>query len=122
MKNRKYISVADFNAPFDGAHFLQGLGSVGYNTKQGIFGPGGHGGGIFQTTVSGLGNWPNGRSYWSTAQFRSPYANGYFQDNTLLGIEEMNVPLRQIPTWMYALAGFSLLLLARKAYKKGQKK
>lgn len=27
-----------------------------FNTKQGVFGPGGHGGGIFQTTVSGLGN------------------------------------------------------------------
>lgn len=33
---------------------VAGLGS--YDTKQGIFGPGGHGGGIFQTTVSGLGN------------------------------------------------------------------
>lgn len=32
---------------------VNGLGS--FNTKQGIFGPGGHGGGIFQTTVSGLG-------------------------------------------------------------------
>lgn len=32
---------------------VAGLGS--FNTKQGIFGPGGHGGGIFQTTVSGLG-------------------------------------------------------------------
>lgn len=26
-----------------------------FNTQQGIFGPGGHGGGIFQTTVQGLG-------------------------------------------------------------------
>lgn len=32
---------------------VSGLGS--WDTKQGIFGPGGHGGGIFQTTVSGLG-------------------------------------------------------------------
>ena len=30
-----------------------------FNAKQGIFGPGGHGGGIFQTTVSGLGS-PDG--------------------------------------------------------------
>ena len=27
-----------------------------FNTKQGVFGPGGHGGGIFQTTVNGLGH------------------------------------------------------------------
>jgi hypothetical protein len=32
---------------------VAGLGT--FNTKQGVFGPGGHGGGIFQTTVSGLG-------------------------------------------------------------------
>ena len=28
---------------------------LGYQVQQGIFGPGGHGGGIFQTTVAGLG-------------------------------------------------------------------
>jgi len=30
-----------------------------FNAKNGVFGPGGHGGGIFQTTVSGLGS-PDG--------------------------------------------------------------
>jgi hypothetical protein len=34
---------------------ISGLGAPVYNTKEGIFGPGGHGGGIFQTTISGLG-------------------------------------------------------------------
>lgn len=33
---------------------VNGLGH--FNTKQGVFGPGGHGGGIFQTTVNGLGS------------------------------------------------------------------
>lgn len=56
MSKRQYISTAHFNAPFEGAHYLSGLGSALFNTKQGVFGPGGHGGGIFQTTVDGLGN------------------------------------------------------------------
>lgn len=30
---------------------VSGLGALRYGTKQGIFGPGGHGGGIFQTTL-----------------------------------------------------------------------
>lgn len=158
--DRLYISTADFNAPYDGAQYLQGLGALAYDTKQGNFGPGGHGGGIFQTTVSGvghvapgpmstqgragrgvsvfgpvnipaapgvsgLGKWPTGRSYWSTANFRAPYDEGYFQDNDLMGlgsIEDVKVVLRQIPTWAYLLAGAGASYAAWKGYKKGKKK
>lgn len=91
--NRQYISTADFNAPFDGAHYLQGLGA-----------------------------WPRGRSYWSVANFRAPYDDGYFQDNTLMGLgtlkEDMTVVLRQIPTWGYVAAGLGLSYLAYKGYNK----
>lgn len=91
--NRLYISVADQYAPFDGAHYLQGLGS-----------------------------WPTGRSYWSTADFRAPYQNGYFQDNTLLGLgsikEDLTVVMRQIPTWAFLLGGAGLSYLAYKKYTK----
>lgn len=123
MSKRQYISTAHFNAPFEGAHYLSGLGT--YNTKQGIFGPGGHGGGIFQTTVDGLGaapSWPKGRSYWSTAHFRAPYDHfGYFQDNNLMGLgNSASVVLRQVPTWAYAVAGIALLYGASKAFKRGR--
>jgi hypothetical protein len=40
---------------------------------------------VFRGT-SGLGEWPQGRSYWSTANFRAPYDHGYFQDNNLMGL------------------------------------
>lgn len=116
MTNRLYISTADFNAPFDAAN-LSGLGCA-VDTGRGIFGPGGHGGGIFQTTVSGLGNWPKGRSYWSIASFRAPYANGYFQDNNLMGLDDVKIAMRQVPTWAYAAGGASLLYLAWKKYGK----
>lgn len=86
---RLYISVADQFAPFDGAHFL-----------------------------SGLGAWPTGRSYWSTAHFRSPYDQGYYQDNNLSGFsEDVQVVLRQVPTAVYALGGLGLLYLGYKAYQ-----
>lgn len=91
MTKRHYISVADFNAPFDGAHYLQGLG-----------------------------DWPKGRSYWSTANFRAPYANGYFQDNNLMGLgsfkEDISVVFRQVPTWAYIVGGLGLSYLAYKGY------
>lgn len=129
--DRVYISTADFNAPYDGAHYLQGVGAVQFNAKEGIFGPGGHGGGIFQTTVSGVGaapsemqSWPKGRSYWSTANFRAPYDQGYFQDNDLMGLgsmQDVQVVLRQVPTWAYALAGVAAAYLAWKAHKKGKR-
>jgi hypothetical protein len=122
--DRLYISTADFNAPYDGAHFLQGVGAVAYDPKGGVFGPGGHGGGIFQTTVSGLGAWPKGRSYWSTANFRAPYDQGYFQDNNLMGLgsmEDVKVVLRQVPTWAYLVAGGAASFVAWKAYQKGKK-
>lgn len=118
--DRVYISTADFNAPYDGAHFLSGLGGPAYNVKEGIFGPGGHGGGIFQTTVQGLGAWPKGRSYWSTANFRAPYNQGYFQDNNLMGIEDMKIVLRQVPTWAYAGVGALAMIIAYKKYKKAK--
>jgi hypothetical protein len=96
MTNRQYISTADFNAPFDGAHYL-----------------------------SGLGAWPTGRSYWSTANFRAPYDHGYFQDNNLMGLgsvkEDMQVVLRQIPTWAYAVGGLGLTYLAYKGYNRKKK-
>lgn len=123
MSKRQYISTAHFNAPFEGAQFIHGLGR--YNTKQGVFGPGGHGGGIFQTTVSGLGaapSFPKGRSYLSTAHFRAPYDSfGYFQDNNLMGIDSTKVVLRQIPTWVYAVGGGLLLLGAYKSFNKAKK-
>lgn len=119
MTKRLYISTADFNAPYDGAHYLSGLGSSGFNVKQGVFGPGGHGGGIFQTTVSGLGAWPKGRSYWSTANFRAPYNAGYFQDNNLKGLD-LSVALRQVPTWAYAGVGAAALFFAWKKFNKAK--
>jgi len=93
----RYVSIADFRAPFDGAQCIQGLGSPA---------PG----------------WPAGRSYWTTANFRAPYDKGYFQDNTLMGAkEDVSVALRQIPTWGYLLAGGVLSFVAYKAYKKPKK-
>ena len=100
--NRLYISTADFNAPFDGAQYLSGLGMTGNAAR----------------------TWPQGRSYWSTANFRAPYDEGYFQDNTLMGIkEDVSVVMRQIPTWAYALGGAGLAWLAYKGYnrKRGKK-
>lgn len=91
--NHKYVSIADFNAPFNGAQYLHGLGA-----------------------------WPPGRSYWSTANFRAPYANGYFQNNTLTGLgasvkEDFFVVLRQVPTWMYVAGGLGFSYLAYKGYQ-----
>jgi len=61
---RIYASVAHAYAPFDEAT-LQGLGAV----EPGWF-----------------RRWPAGRSYQSVANFRAPYDDGYFQDNTLMGL------------------------------------
>lgn len=91
---RQYISTANFNAPYQGAHYL-----------------------------SGLGNWPKGRSYFSTAYFRAPYAKGYFQDNTLMGVkEDAKIVLRQVPTWAYLAVGAGLSFVAYKGYKSRKKK
>ena len=43
-------------------------------------------------TLTGLGDplireWPRGRSYADISHFRAPYIQGYFQDNTLFGVE-----------------------------------
>lgn len=95
--NQQYVSVANFNAPFNGAHYLQGLGS-----------------------------WPAGRSYFSTANFRAPYDHGYFQDNNLMGLgslkEDVTVVFRQIPTWAYLVGGVGLSYLAYKGYNYKKKK
>jgi hypothetical protein len=99
MNNHKYVSVADFNAPFDGAHYLQGLGNA---------------------------HAPAGRSYWSTANFRAPYDHGYFQDNTLMGLgsvkEDIFVVLRQVPTWAYIVGGLGFSYLAYKSYNAKKEK
>ena len=96
---RFYISTADFQTPYDGAHFLQGLGD------------------------EAAPPWPTGRTYWTTAHFRSPYDQGYFQDNTMMGLgtitESVRVVARQIPTWAYVAAGVGLAFVAYKKYKKG---
>lgn len=92
--NRQYISTAHFNAPYQGAHFL-----------------------------SGLGDWPQGRSYWSTANFRAPYNQGYFQDNSLMGFKDnATVVMRQIPTWAFVVSGVGLSYLAYKGYKRNKNK
>lgn len=69
-----------------------GFGSLGaFDTKRGIFGPGGHGGGIFQTTVNGLGSVP--WQCWDTPGFKDCNTEqgheahrlcggGYFQEGT----------------------------------------
>lgn len=92
---RQYISTAHFNAPFEGAYYLSGLGNAA---------------------------WPTGRAYYSTAHFRSPYDQGYFQDNNLMGLgafkEDVAVVLRQVPTWAYVLGGVGLSYLAYKGYTK----
>jgi len=89
--NRAYVSTAHFNAPYAGAQYLHGLGAT-----------------------------PGRRMYLSTANFRAPYDKGYFQDNTLMGIkEDLAVVTRQIPTWMFAVAGVGLSYVA---YKKSNKK
>lgn len=102
---RFYISTADFNAPFDGAHYLQGLGTH---------------------EVKPPSPWPKGRSYWSIANFRAPYDQGYFQDNTLMGLgtykEDVTVVLRQIPTWAFIAGGLGLYYLAYKSYYKKPEK
>ena len=98
---RQYISVADFNAPYDGAQYLQGLGAA-------------------------PSPWPKGRSYWSVANFRAPYDEGYFQDNNLMGLggikEDLTVLLRQIPTWAFAVGGVGLSYVAYKRYNRKKKK
>ena len=99
MSRRLYISTSDFNSPFSSAHYLSGLGN------------------------SNVPTWPKGRSYWSTANFRAPYANGYFQDNTLMGIkEDLSVVARQVPTWAYVVGGVGLSYLAYKGYNRKKKK
>lgn len=86
---RQYISVADQFAPFDAA-YLSGLGAAQF---------------------------PVGRSYLSTAHFRSPYDQGYYQDNDLMGFAtDARVVLRQVPTWAYAVLGLGLTYLAYKKY------
>ncbi len=55
----QYINPAKWNAPFSAAaKYLSGLGD----------------------------SFPAGRSYQSTAWFRAPYKNGYYQDNNLSGL------------------------------------
>ena len=85
-------SIAHQGAPFKGAYYLSGLGA-----SEG---------------------WPKGRSYWSVANFRAPYDDGYFQDNDLMGIkEDVSVVARQVPTWAYIAGGLVFSAIAYKAYK-----
>lgn len=111
---RQYISTAHFNAPFEGAHYLSGLGQTSRC-------PGAAPG----SNLRSLGAWPAGRSYWTTANFRAPYDHGYFQDNTLFGLgsikEDVTVVFRQIPTWAFLLGGAGLSYLAYKGYTRKKK-
>ena len=70
MKHR-YISIADFRAPFDPIPF-QGLGDPEGDPRWHRPAP--------------PRKWPPGRTYWETALFRAPYRRGYYQDNSLFGL------------------------------------
>ncbi len=56
---RIYTSVANFRAPYNNVEFA-GLGDAPA--------------------------WPNGRSYWDTANFMATQDDGYFQNNSLFGL------------------------------------
>lgn len=66
MKVRRvYVDPSDFRAPFDSPNL----------------------------TLTGLGealvkNWKPGRSYYNISNFRAPYDQHYFQDNSLFGLGE----------------------------------
>lgn len=97
MTKRLYVSTAHFNAPFEGAYYLSGLGAAEPPAP-----------------------WPTGRSYWGIQHFRAPYRTGYFQDNNLMGLGgDAQTVLRQIPTWAYVGLGAILVGIAYKKYKQG---
>lgn len=70
MKHR-YISVADFRAPFDPIPF-QGLGDPEGDPRW--------------HRPAQPSHWPGRRTYWETAMFRTPYRQRYYQDNSLFGL------------------------------------
>ena len=73
------------------------------NTGQGIFGPGGHGGGIFQTTVSGLGSWDTKQGIFGPGG----HGGGIFQ-TTVSGMGEVSASegtadqMRSLPAGTYS--------------------
>lgn len=63
---RKYIDQSHFRTPFKSPNLtLTGLG----------------------TPDELLQAWPSGRGYFDVSRFRTPYRDGYFQDNSLFGTE-----------------------------------
>lgn len=62
-----------------------------FNTKQGIFGPGGHGGGIFQTTVHGIGNFNTKQGIFGPGG----HGGGIFQ-TTVHGLGDTTVGARGV--------------------------
>lgn len=70
MKVRRvYVDPSDFRAPFDSPNLtLTGLGRA-----------------LGEALV---GKWKPGRSYMNISNFRAPYDQYYFQDNSLFGLGE----------------------------------
>lgn len=77
---RVYADTSDFRAPFDSPN-LSLSGS-----------PDGLGGDPRYAPAPGypkgqvVTQWPRGRRYYDTSNFRAPYDDGYYQDNTLFGL------------------------------------
>ena len=81
--NRLYVSTAHFHAPFSEVPFA-GLGGLGDDE---LYKP---------------NRWPPGRRYFDVSNFRAPYDEGYYQDNSLQGdapnmVRNMNLSDRSPP-------------------------
>lgn len=87
---RTYVDTSDFRSPLDAAT-LQGLGVYGSEILH------------FPKT---------GRSYYSIAHYRAPYAESYFQDNDLFGVPSLN----ELPPWACVAAGLVAGYFVAKAF------